>query len=647
MSIQRTIASIAVSLLAAGSARGQQRDTTLLPPSVVTATRVPIASRASPATVTVITGDELRRRGVTSVADALRAIPGVAFAQSGSFGGVTSLFLRGGESKYVKVLVDGVTVNDPGGAFDFGTLTVDNIDRIEVVRGPVSVLYGADAVTGVVQIFTRRGQGGLRADITARGGSYGSSDVGGALNGALTGGDFSLALTRHATSGIYDFNNAYHNTVMSGGVRLALDPRTDLRVALRYTDYAYHYPTNGGGEQVDSNAMRSEDRTTLSVEIGRVIAPRVEARLSLVSSGSAGGTDNRQDTPSSSGLQSADRTRRRSADLRTNVSLTPTTTLTIGAQVEQQDQRTETQSSFGASSSTSIFRASRRNEAIYAQLLASPLPSLVVTAGGRADDNERFGTFSTHRLAASWAIRPGTRLRGSIGSAFREPSFFENYATGFVTGNPDLEPERAATWELGLSQGVFAERLTASVTQFAQRFRNLIDYTGSTNTCGASYCNVARAVADGREIELRAVVVSGLVVDANLTHLETKVVEPGFDTTSGGLYRAGERLIRRPTTGWNLGAAFTAQRGSADVRVSHVGRRSDRDFRPFPARPVDMDSYTRTDLGGEVTLVPRDRSRPGVTLTARLENLFDVSYQSVFNFRSPGRTALVGARLTF
>src|SRR5687768_11044542 len=146
----------------------ESRDTTRLAPVVTTATRVPVPQAAAPVAVTVVTGESLRARGITHVADALRDVPGVALAQAGSAGAQTAVFLRGGESKYVKVLVDGVPVNEAGGAFDFGTLTTHNVDRIEVVRGPASVLYGSDAVTGVVQIFTRRGKGRPQLAAAAR-----------------------------------------------------------------------------------------------------------------------------------------------------------------------------------------------------------------------------------------------------------------------------------------------------------------------------------------------------------------------------------------------------------------------------------------------------------------------------------------------
>src|SRR5689334_6969936 len=155
----------------------QNTDTTTLEPVVVSASTQPRRADVLSQAVTILSGDDLRARGVTRVSDALREVPGAQLVQSGSFGSVTSLFLRGGESRYTKVLIDGVPVNSAGGAFDFGHLTTDNIDRIEIVRGPASVLYGADAVTGVVQIFTRRGTTSPSANLSARGGTYGTLDA--------------------------------------------------------------------------------------------------------------------------------------------------------------------------------------------------------------------------------------------------------------------------------------------------------------------------------------------------------------------------------------------------------------------------------------------------------------------------------------
>ena len=634
--------------LALPAALAAQQDTARIAPVVVTATRIPVSADASPATVSVITGEELRLRGATSLASALETLPGLTFAQNGSFGATTSLFLRGGETKYVKVLLDGVPMNDPGGAMDFSAITTDNIDRIEVVRGPASVLYGADAVTGVIQIFTRRGAGAPHTVVSARGGSYASSDVDGTALGAFTGGDYSLGLARHDTKGIYAFNNGYHNTVGSGNVHLALDPRTDLRVSMRYNDGQFAYPTNGGGAVVDSNARQTTERTTLAAELGHMFTPRVDTRLSLTSESTSGGTDDRQDTPQSSGYESVDRTRRRGGDLRANVTPFTGTTLTGGLSIEQEDERTESQSVFGTSfQSTSVFSATRRNKGYYAQSLSTIGSAGLVTAGARRDDNEAFGKFNTYRLGGSWHLPTGTQLRASTGTAFREPSFFENYSTGYVTGNRNLRPERSSTWEVGARQSLLDDRLTLGLTHFDQTFRDMIDYTGSTRACGASYCNVARAAAKGRELEAQVAATAHLTLDANLTHLETRVIDPGFDSTTGGLYHRGEQLIRRPTTTWNVGGAFASRRGSLDLRVTRVGDRTDRDFRPYPAVAVVDPAYTRTDLGGSLPLRQFDARLADADLTLHVENLFDVNYQSVFNFLSPRRTVLAGARVTF
>src|SRR3954462_1202670 len=182
----------AVAVLDSRTSAGQSADTTRLGTVVISASEVPRPAASLWQAVTVLSGNDLRARGITRVSDALREVPGATLVQSGSYGAITSLFLRGGESRYTKVLIDGVAVNAPGGSFDFSHLTTDNIDRIEIVRGPASVLYGADAVTGIVQIFTRRGTASKTLSLGARGGTYNSldADADGAAENRL--GGFSL-----------------------------------------------------------------------------------------------------------------------------------------------------------------------------------------------------------------------------------------------------------------------------------------------------------------------------------------------------------------------------------------------------------------------------------------------------------------------
>jgi len=179
--------------------------------------------------------------------------------QTGSYGGQTSLFIRGGESKFAKVLIDGVPVNDAGGAFDFSTLSTDNLDRIEIVRGPASVLYGSDAMAGVIQLFTRPGTGKTRVEFSGRGAGYGSYDADGAVRGGNDLLTYSVAGARHRTDGIQSFNSQYKQDVASALLG-ARGNGADATLSLRYSDNNVHFPTNGSGEVVDSNAMHRDDR---------------------------------------------------------------------------------------------------------------------------------------------------------------------------------------------------------------------------------------------------------------------------------------------------------------------------------------------------------------------------------------------------
>ena len=211
-----------------GVAAQEASDTVSLPEIVVTATRYPVAPDSVAATVTVLRGEDLRAQGIRFVSDALRQVPGAQVVRGGSYGSTTSLFVRGGESDYVKVLVDGVPVNQPGGSFDFSSLTTDNVERIEVLRGPGSVLYGSDAIAGIVQIVTREGRGPIEASGTAEGGTFGTAEWQVAALGGQERLGWSASVSRLTTDGIYDFNNSYRNTVGSARVRVSPGERTNL-----------------------------------------------------------------------------------------------------------------------------------------------------------------------------------------------------------------------------------------------------------------------------------------------------------------------------------------------------------------------------------------------------------------------------------
>ena len=629
----------------------QPGDTVVLDPVVVTATRVPTPASAVPAAVTVISGAELRQQGIHTVLEALRDVPGATVVQTGAFGGVTSLFLRGGQSNYVKVLVDGVPVNQPGGAFDFANLTTDNIERIEVVRGPASVLYGSDAVTGVVQIFTRRGFGASRLAASVRGGTYGTLIWDAEASGGSDAASYAFSVSRFTSNGTYAFNNDYRNGVFSGLVRVAPDAHSDATFSLHYDDDTYHVPTDGAGNPVDHNQFNYQAGPTIGLDIGHVFTPRLEARLLLAAHETDGGFDNRPDSAADSTLfRSLDNLRRASADLRANLSLPSGTVLTVGSAVEQERDRSFNvcQTSFGDCSAPPIDTA-RWNGAWYAQLVTEVFDRVSLTTGLRLEDNQRFGTYVTYRLGAAYHLPGGTRVRATAGNAFREPTFFENYSTGYSVGNPDLKPEHSRTWEVGLEQTLAGGRASVSATFFDQRFLDMIDYTYNPSLpAAANYYNVAAASANGVETGVRWSPVGEMSLGASYTYLHTDVTNPGFDTTSGAALAPGQPLVRRPKHSARLDAGYRLrERGTISLAVTYVGDRTDRVFRPFPALPrrVTLPSYMRVDLAAQLDVAPPHGDTPGFALSARVENLFDRAYQEIKNFPARRRTILVGGEM--
>ncbi len=651
------VATLATLPSLARPAHAQQtaRDTTRLDPVVVTATRLPVPRSAVPSSVTVLEGSELAGRGVRLVADALRQVPGLAVVQGGSPGATASVFLRGGESDYVKILVDGVPVNVPGGSFDWANLTTDNVERIEVVRGPSSVLYGSDAVTGVVQIFTRRGRGGPVASAGVEAGSMGTVRWGADVAGGAERVEYSAELARFATSGALPVNNAYDNFAGSARLQVRPDDRSDVALSVRGGDATSRFPTDGGGAIADSNQFTTLRSTTVSLDAGRHLTDRVEARvlagLYAATSGFDDLPDNAADT---TGFGYASRrrgtVRRSTLDGRANVALWRGATLTAGLtfEEEREEQTSQATSNFGdgPSSSTGAFDAERTNLGAYAQAMAPLGRGAILTAGARLDDNEVFGNFATWRAGVSVPLPTGTRLRLSAGNSFKAPTFSEQFAaSAFEIGNPDLDPEHATSWEAAVEQTLAGGRVTLVAAAFGQRFRDLIQYS-FVDAGTPSYVNIAEATSDGLEAEVRARPHATLDLSASMTWLDTEVVDAGVSTGNGVPFVEGATLVRRPS---RSAAASVRWRPASPlalgVAVSHVGARDDVDYRPFPSVRVTLPSYTLWDLDASAEIVAPAARRPRVTATVRLQNAFDAAYAPIVGFAAPGRVALVGVRV--
>lgn len=631
-------------LLALPAVLHAQATATPLSPVVVTATRVETAVRA-PATVTVLSGDSLRARGIVHLSDALRLVPGVSVVSSSSFGSQSSLFVRGGQGNYVRVLLDGAPLNEPGGALDLGALTLDNIERVEIVRGPASVLYGADAVTGVIQLISRTGADGARAAMALDGGSYGQRDV--ALSGALGGAraSASASLADRASHGILPFNNDYRNRSAAASIRFAPDARTEAVLSARWLAASYHYPTESDGSLGEHNAENTSRRLAIAFTGRRAIGERLAASWTLTSSEhlprSNDGPDTAADTLGFYGFFSRGTVTRRAAELRVTACVGATQSITIGADGSRDHERSSSRSLSEYGESAGTFVAARNDRAVYAQAVGGFGTRGTYQLGARLDDNSAFGTFRTARLAAAWQLTRAWRARAAVGSAFRAPSFFENFATGYVRGNAALVPEQSRSREVALERTTGVA--TLSVTAYQQRFRDLIQYNARTASPTApNYVNVAAADADGVEAAAAFGRIGGLGARLSYSYSRTRVTDEGFDVGKGATFVRGQPLMRRPAHSARVELSRrVASRADVVVGAAYTGRAHDRDYAAWPAKPVELPARTLVDVAANVRLSTADAPVP-VNARLRADNLTDVEYQGIYGFRAPGRSIRVG-----
>jgi vitamin B12 transporter len=608
--------------------------------------------------VTVLTGTDVACAAAASRRDALRTVPGVAVAQSAGPGAQTSVFMRGGESDYVQVLIDGIQVNNPGGAFDWAHLRTSDIERIEIVRGPASVLYGSDAVAGVVQIFTRAGgatrvtasvgtERGDKADPAADGAfdthAFDATITG---SGAVTGAarvSYGATAGHTRSTGLHAFNNDYDNTVLSGNLRLSTDA-SHVALTARRTDNDYHFPTNGAGFVIDANQVAHGASTTLGLDLGHFVHPGLELRALATLHRAETGTDNPPDTDEDGTYRDEADQARRTIDARANITLPADVVLTLGAEREWQRVETgyESTSSFGTFADTTA--DTRVNTGGYAQLHGTAR-GIAFTVGGRVDDNEAFGTFATGRAAVSWQPVDRLRLHAAAGTAFKEPTFYENFATGFVRGNRDLEPERARSFEAGMQYSLAEGRGMVGATWFDQRFRNLIQYTAAPPADDApNYFNVGSARARGVELAAELAPADALTLTTSYTYTSSIATDAGFGDDPA--FRQDERLLRRPTHQANAGVVWTASsslRALLDVR--YAGDRTDLDFTDpenWSGVRTTLDGYTVFDAGAVYSVLQRGGT--GLDLTLRVRNVLDTEYQEIYNFPTAGRVFQLGVR---
>lgn len=600
-----------------------------------------------------LSGDSLRASGLLLVSDALRDLPGVHLLAGGSDGAVTSLFVRGGESDYVRVLVDGITLNEAGGAFDFAGLSLANVDRIEVVQGPGSVVHGSGAMTGVIHIVTRSGRmpGG---HASMGGGAFGRKDGSIAIRGGGTRLGWSAGADGMLSDGRYPVNSEFANFNASGRLDLLLTTGTGLVVTGRFGRHQYNFPTDGSGMVSDSNQFTVGGLGAGGVTLTHRVSPGLAAVVRATGTVNALRFDDAPDSPGdTSGF--AFTAERHSRSVRGGLdgfvrAALPAGVRVIGGlglEVESFRSSGSYQSNFGDGTVTDDegrLRATRRTLGLYSEIVAPLAPALRAGAGARLDINSAFGLLPT--LRADIRLQPAavTVVRVAAGLAFKSPTFGENFAeTPFEVGDPQLDPERALSVDGSLSHEFWNGQVAIAVTGYVQRFRDLIQYTFQGEGF-PTYVNLGGAIANGADVTARFSPLPVLTIGAAQSLLHTSVTK----SAEGGLAGAevGTRLLRRPSATTRAWLEYRPRPGTlAGARVTRTGARDDFDFGSFPFERVTLPSVATVDLYGSA-LVARFGAAT-LHLDARMANMFDAQFESIAGFPAAGRAFRAGAGVSW
>lgn len=602
-------------------------------PIVVTVSRVEIPLDDVASSITVVTREEIERRQLMTVRDALETVPGVSLIRTGGPGGATTVFLRGANSEHALVLLDGIELNDPSsptGGYDLATLGTASVERIEILRGPQSTVHGSSALGGVINILTRRGEGDSRVELSLEGGAYGSASGSVAALGARGGWSWSATAARRTTDGFSASPERLGNDEDDGSRTTGVDVRVDRRagpVSLAFVGHLDDSETDldQTGPQGDDPNRRLEDREMAL--LAEIRSGESDDRWQPTVSFAYSRHDRESlDDPDADHPLTSERGEFEGSTWKlswiNDVALGKAGRLVAGVETERESAFTTfvSDGEFGPFESTFPERTARTTGG-FSEFRTHPSGKISLALGARADDHDRFGTALTARVAPALSIvSTGTRLRGTWGTGFKAPSLFQLYDPTF--GSESLDPELSRGWEAGIDQSFASGRVRLSVTAFQTRFEHLITFASE------GYRNENESTARGLETTAGAAIAVGLYVNASYTYTHTEI-KTGPDH--------GLELLRRPRHKGSLELDWTPERGpDVALGVVGVGEREDIDFSVFPSERVTLDSYTlvRVAVGWDVT--------DALRLQGRIENLLDADYEEVLDFGTAERAAYVG-----
>ncbi len=669
-SLFRVAAALALTALFASAANAQDvppDNKIILPPVIVSATTIPTPADQVASSVTVITAQDLERDQIRTVPDALRTVPGLNVVQTGGPGGQTAVFMRGTNSDHTKVFIDGIDVADPSspnGAFDYAHLLAGDIERIEILRGPQSGLYGSDAIGGVISITTKKGAGPPKVTATAEGGSFGTFNQAMSLSGSQDSVNYSFNVLHLRTTqnpvtplnllapGEQRNNNNYNNWTYSTKLGANVSDNVAVNFVGRYTDARLGLTGDDAGPcffpascplpealqdtQVNHNLFTRgevvwslfDDRFKNYFGVNYTNQWNYNVNPNPDFSNNTGFTSPLIGPPTTNlGI-------RTKYDWRGEVKVVPGQTLVLGLEDETSSLNTNSAGTVdpGFNFTQTTTTASTGNKAGYVELQSELSKRLYLVSNFRYDDNESFGPHETWRLAPVFIVPvTDTKLKATYGTGFKAPTLTELYVNNpsfFQVANPNLLPETSKGYDYGFEQPLLNDRFRFGATYFHNDITNLIvNVFGPTS---ATYMNVAQATTHGIEAFATATLTEQFKIRGDYTY--THAID---DTT-------GLELLRRPTDKESLTAIWTpVDRLTLSTTVLYVSSWIDvsRDTAVFVPR-LNAPPYATVNIAANYKVDDH------VTVFGRVDNLLDRQYQNPYGFLQPGLGIYGGVRVS-
>lgn len=612
-------------------------------PIVVTADRVSQRSRDALSSVTVITREEIDALHAENLGDVLRLVPGVQIQQSGSIGNLTQVRLRGTESSHILFLVNGMEINDPFfGGFDIAHLGADEIERVEIVRGTQTALYGADAIGGVVNVILREDGGAERFRLSGEMGEYGFTKLSGGVNGSERGINYALNVSHLESDGL-NWRDAYHNTSASAVARMRSGDDMTMSFGLLFTEYFKELPFSyyfdftdmSYRQYIDPNNAQEGEAITGFAETNHVFKDRFKSSVRLGTSYNRLRNTNAPD--SDPGFENTSlNTKKLDLLMSERIELTSETGLLLSWQWQDENASRLDNSLYAAFTSV--------DERITISSLSATLHAgfgerIKFLAGLRSDKPSLFSSHLSPQMSAAARIPVArTRVRAGWSEGFRVPTlsdlFFPQY------GNPSLQPETAVSYEAGFDQPLPSPRWFAdahlSVTFFKLDITNMIAFNELTWVKE----NFAEAHYSGVEMEYSSLLGSRGLVRTSYTHQRTRGIEQDDE----------HRLVRRPKDAFNFFLAFKPS-DSSELSAEYIYTGSQLIALTFVTHEGDqvhagesLASHGIVTVGAEYSIPDRYTFAGKSALYVRIMNLFDERYEEIRGYPAPGRMVAVGAR---